>query len=904
MKKLALLCVACLLAVCVAQSESSLPSMMLGNWDDLIITWQNSQLDLNEDHVHPVGVSGFHISADWATSGVSQDSYALQVGTTVYADVSKWEGHHYLTTDNVWVSELTAYDGQPLDFTFTVNTYVVPGEAFYTVRWHLACGTQRALFEYKLKPKRVSHIFLSSFSPRDFEGLPGLVLTLTLDEPPTMHIHGPAPASDSHDATDWLARFKDSLRVVAHDHVFSNITFSSLPKDQAVLTQSTKVIPLFDRSNSQLLGFRVSAKDVPGRFDSKTAKKLGLKPGPDYGKLMRGLSVTLPNGDVVTPQDVVIPVSCPDVVILMPPPSTNTPPASASVFDCLIDHEALALTKGSPVIVHHSCLTSALVHSLSAQGCDIYGYGRGQGGAIFRSMAMRRRTLREALPRSQARHAFLPIHETKPTNPATTILASPSLVHISSSDVAMSSLSNTHSAAEGERVPYTMIEPMCEIRLMPSTRQRYTQGVLPISSEDMAEFRTQYVVEESLAALTERVREREGERVTEEKAKRERETDTAMTASEGTPTPPGTGSSTLTVGEREGEGEKGVSSHGVILLGTGASLPSKHRNVTSQLLLLPRQQCVLVDAGEGTLGQMVRYLGQEMTDRVLSSLLMVYITHSHADHYLGLFTVVRSAQALGACPVIVAPPRLHEYIVTQLSLAMSHLPQARILSFEDTPSVLSPGVSVAAFPVSHTPNAHGVVVGVAGTDTPDSRATAYVFTGDCRPVTENPRLFDTCCASISRVRSAITPSKRTDGERREVRLVLVHEATFSDDLVVEAQEKSHSTLSEALGVGQSLRADTIILTHFSQRYPKEVVLPSIHSTPSLPAPPSVTVPGAMPSGVCTGVTPALPCMPDRDYRVPRIVMGVDGLYIREGLVPSIETVQSAYSRIWQDVEDT
>jgi ribonuclease Z len=54
--------------------------------------------------------------------------------------------------------------------------------------------------------------------------------------------------------------------------------------------------------------------------------------------------------------------------------------------------------------------------------------------------------------------------------------------------------------------------------------------------------------------------------------------------------------------------------------------------------------------------------------------------------------------------------------------------------------------------------------------------------------------------------------------------VLIHEATFEDELVGEARAKKHSTVSEALGVGSLMRAQSVILTHFSQRYSKIPVL--------------------------------------------------------------------------------
>jgi ribonuclease Z len=50
--------------------------------------------------------------------------------------------------------------------------------------------------------------------------------------------------------------------------------------------------------------------------------------------------------------------------------------------------------------------------------------------------------------------------------------------------------------------------------------------------------------------------------------------------------------------------------------------------------------------------------------------------------------------------------------------------------------------------------------------------------------------------------------------------ILIHEATFEDGMENEAVLKRHSTVGEALQVGKRMRAKTILLTHFSQRYPR------------------------------------------------------------------------------------
>lgn len=51
-------------------------------------------------------------------------------------------------------------------------------------------------------------------------------------------------------------------------------------------------------------------------------------------------------------------------------------------------------------------------------------------------------------------------------------------------------------------------------------------------------------------------------------------------------------------------------------------------------------------------------------------------------------------------------------------------------------------------------------------------------------------------------------------------ILVLLQATFEDSMKDEAIARNHSTTKEAIAVGTSAGAYRIILTHFSQRYPK------------------------------------------------------------------------------------
>src|SRR5579862_1722227 len=78
----------------------------------------------------------------------------------------------------------------------------------------------------------------------------------------------------------------------------------------------------------------------------------------------------------------------------------------------------------------------------------------------------------------------------------------------------------------------------------------------------------------------------------------------------------------------------------------------------------------------------------------------------------------------------------------------------------------------------------------------------FSYSGDCRPSTD--------FATIGKGST-----------------VLLHEATFDDELQGDAKAKKHSTTSEALGVGVAMGARRVILTHFSQRYQKIPIMDAV-----------------------------------------------------------------------------
>ncbi|XP_059059090.1 ribonuclease Z, mitochondrial [Achroia grisella] len=246
----------------------------------------------------------------------------------------------------------------------------------------------------------------------------------------------------------------------------------------------------------------------------------------------------------------------------------------------------------------------------------------------------------------------------------------------------------------------------------------------------------------------------------------------------------------------------------VVFLGTGSCIPSKTRNTSGIAVQIDENRSMLMDCGEGTYGQLVRFYGPKRVDAFLRTLKAIYVSHLHADHHIGLIGVLQARRRAfediheeQVQPVYLLAPG---QIVTWLSLYdqqferiradFTLIPNQTLIqdainqNNEMTSAVLaSIGVQqIQTCFVSHCPNAFGVAVNVDG-------QFKLTYSGDTIP-----------CEELVKI-----------GENSTI---LIHEATMEDELADEARIKMHSTTSQAIEAGRLMRAQYTLLTHFSQRY--------------------------------------------------------------------------------------
>jgi ribonuclease Z len=263
----------------------------------------------------------------------------------------------------------------------------------------------------------------------------------------------------------------------------------------------------------------------------------------------------------------------------------------------------------------------------------------------------------------------------------------------------------------------------------------------------------------------------------------------------------------------------------VFFAGTGGSVPGPRRGLPA-ILVRRGADRLLFDCGEGTQRQLVRSVG-------LADLNSVFITHFHADHWLGLPGMLKSfglrerEQPL----TVYGPAGLHE-LMAQARFIYGRLPyELSVVELQPGETVERDGYRVAAVPVQHH----------------RGRAFGYVLVEDSRPGHLDPELAErlgvTPGPDFGRLQRGETVNgvapEQVMGETREGRKlvysgdtapcealriaaheadVLVHEATFTDVDLERAEETGHSTARQAAELARAAQARMLALVHLSTRH--------------------------------------------------------------------------------------
>ena len=266
----------------------------------------------------------------------------------------------------------------------------------------------------------------------------------------------------------------------------------------------------------------------------------------------------------------------------------------------------------------------------------------------------------------------------------------------------------------------------------------------------------------------------------------------------------------------------------VLFVGTAGSAPTARRGLPATLIRRGGDR-LLIDCGEGTQRQLLRSVG-------LLELHEIFLSHFHADHFLGLPGLLKTFSLRGREEplTIYGPPRLRALYDAMRPVMGRTGFDVRIVELEPNQELWRDGYRVAAFAVEHRVTAYGyaLVEDVRPGRFDEQRARALGVT----PGPDYGRLQagETVVGASGEVRP-----EQVLGEPRRGRKVvvagdtapcemtaivahgadlLVHEATFAEEEAERARETGHSTARGAAEIAARAEVNLLALTHVSQRY--------------------------------------------------------------------------------------
>jgi ribonuclease Z len=272
----------------------------------------------------------------------------------------------------------------------------------------------------------------------------------------------------------------------------------------------------------------------------------------------------------------------------------------------------------------------------------------------------------------------------------------------------------------------------------------------------------------------------------------------------------------------------------VAFLGTGGSVPTARR-ATACLLVMRGGERLMFDCGEGSQRQLQLSLGLVQVDEV-------FITHYHADHYLGLPGLLKTydLQDRQRPLRVIGPPGLEELFVALRRIFGRTRYPIELVEIEPGGTVPHEGYQVRSFPVEHEVSSLGYALvegerpgrfdpdeaGRLGVS--DVRDFGRLQRGEAVEVGGRP-------VEPSQVMGAARPGRKVviTGDTAPCEMtriaahqaeLLVHDSSFADEEAGRAGETGHSTARQAARLAREAEVKMLALVHVSSRYNVGAVL--------------------------------------------------------------------------------
>ena len=268
----------------------------------------------------------------------------------------------------------------------------------------------------------------------------------------------------------------------------------------------------------------------------------------------------------------------------------------------------------------------------------------------------------------------------------------------------------------------------------------------------------------------------------------------------------------------------------IVFLGTSGSAPTAARGATAVLVRRGGDR-LLFDCAEGTQRQLMRSVVG------LPDLEEIYLTHFHADHYLGLPGMLKTfALRQREVPLTVyGPPGLQELFGSLRRVFGRLTYTVDVVELRAGETLERDGYRILVFPVHHGVSSVGYAVvedprpgrfDVDAADAlgvPNGPERGALQRGESITLADGRVLTpDAVLGESRRGRRIVLPGDTAPAEAVRVLAegadVLVHEATFGEDERERAADTLHSTAVQAAEVARDAGVRLLALTHLSTRY--------------------------------------------------------------------------------------
>jgi ribonuclease Z len=267
----------------------------------------------------------------------------------------------------------------------------------------------------------------------------------------------------------------------------------------------------------------------------------------------------------------------------------------------------------------------------------------------------------------------------------------------------------------------------------------------------------------------------------------------------------------------------------LFFVGTAGSIPTARRGLPA-ILVRRGGDRILFDCGEGTQRQLVSSVG-------LLDLTEIFLTHFHADHWLGLPGLLKTfdLRARERPLAIYGPPGLRELVIGALRMAGRVRFELILVELEPGQVLERDGYTIAPVPARH----RGTALGYAlyeperpGAFDPEQAIAlgltpgpefGQVQRGETIRGVRPDQVMGPSRPGRKLVISGDTMPCETMQIAAHAADVLVHEATFAHEETDRAAETGHSTAEQAATLALEAEVRLLALTHFSMRYPVRVL---------------------------------------------------------------------------------